>query len=390
MLTGKKCLTMSDMWQEVTAYFQNGPSSSNPLRFRTHLCLLQPPASRNGNLDYGFEVDEEAMTIFSCMGGTSRPPCTCKDLDELVEDMENFMSSCATPHPDDYTIHTEKSDTSIEEVALYTMRDTLQWWVTWQGSIGSHFWKHLYVAIITICDDVAIPPQDLANGTFRFLGYTLEDILDGLHSEGVHPDDIRELKMLTWRQFICQYLEKVHPRIRARLLSQTTMMTQFRVMTGNPQGAALTILASRATGPFSAAYDAVELAGIGVCLSLDIGKEARGVLQGEETETVAGKNRDLLKSELRWIYARSIELLDVQPLASLVRRFATSGFSYVLVMDRYLEWTRNTRIPMTPGLRHMIDSYRGLQSNHIPISVDEPAQGWHPMNECITTKGDPV
>jgi hypothetical protein len=186
-------------------------------------------------------------------------------------------------------------------------------------------------------------------------------VLNGLlHSENVDPDDVEELKMLLWRESIAQYLEKIHPQIRDRLLGKTTMMTPYRVRTANGEGAALVALAAKITGPLAPYYDLVELAGIGVCLSMDMAKEGLGILRGEPTETVAGDEREQLKSEIRWLYARTMEVLDKQSNAHLLRRFATSGFILPYLMDRYRERVWHTRAPIATDLECRIESYRSL------------------------------
>lgn len=185
-------------------------------------------------------------------------------------------------------------------------------------------------------------------------------MLKGLLSENVHPDDVQELKMLLWRESIGQYLEKIHPQIRDHLVGKTTMMTPYRVRTANGEGAALVALVAKIPGPLAPYYHLIELAGIGVCLSMDIAKEGLGIPRGEPTETVAGDHREQLKSEIRWLYARIMEAFDQQPNAHLLRRFATSGFILPYLMDRYRERVSHTRAPIPTKLRRRVESYESL------------------------------
>ncbi|KAJ6016352.1 hypothetical protein N7540_010943 [Penicillium herquei] len=352
---------MNHIWQEVKEHFQNSPRNSNPFRLRNHICDLKKPLTQNDSLRYGLEINEDSMAVFSAIGDTSCPPCNCDDFHELFKHIDSFMQSSSTSFAEDYEIHTRKDDTSSDEVAVYAMRDVLQWWAIWHGSLEHHHWKHMYVVFATLCDDISVPPQDLASGRYRVLGHTFADVLNGLRSEGVHPRDVRELEMLLWRGYIGQYLEKVDPEIRSQLLGKTTLMTQWRVMTANSDSVAILLLAARTRGPHVSSYDAVELASIAICFSMDLGKEALGVLRGEPTEAVAGGNRLQLKRELRWLYARTMESLDIHPSAPIIRQYATSGFIMTHLVDRYRERVRLTRFPLSCTVRNRIDSYRDLK-----------------------------
>lgn len=193
-------------------------------------------------------------------GDTSRAPCSCDSLNELSNQMDGFIQPNPTGHPEDYKLYTTKDDKSVEEAIFHAFRDTLQFWTIWHGSLESHRWKHMYIAFTSCCDDICIPPQDLRSWAFLVLG----------HSLTVHPDKLKELKMLIWREPIGQYQEEIHPTVPIQLLGKTTMMTRYRVMTANGEGAALVALATRTTGPLSSYYDLVEMAGIGVCLFMDM------------------------------------------------------------------------------------------------------------------------
>lgn len=344
---------MEYIWHAVKYYF----GESSILRFQTHCCDLQAPSEKSDNVYYGVEIDENAMCIFSGMGDACRPPCTCSDTNQLRDYIDKSIQAYPGKHEKDYTLHTAKGDTNIEEVCQYALRDALQWWVQWHGSLGGHRWKHLWVAFSTVSDDIAIPPQDLADGSFRLLGNRLSDVLAGLRSEGVHPDDVKLLEMHLLRQYIVQYLEKVDPELRRQVLAKTTLMTQFRVMTAGAQGAALVVLAARGVKSLGSKDRGIEMAGICNCLSMDIAKEVLGILRNERTESVAGDNREQLKRELRWIYLRSLECLDTHYNTTFLRRFATSGFHFVFLNDRYRERVRHVRYPITTDLRRLIISY---------------------------------
>jgi hypothetical protein len=355
---------MEPMWQAVKAYF-----GENPIRLHTHCCELRAPSVRNENIDFGVEIPEDVMGLFSAIGDTSKPPCTCDGIDALCHHIDDFIRASPGQRTEDYSLHSGKVDRTMEEVCQFAMRDSLQWWTIWHGSLEHHQWKHLYLAFCTISDDLVIPPEDLVNGSFRLLGHTLADVLHGLRTENVHPDDVQLLEMLIWRQYIIQYLEKVDDGLRPLLLGKTTLMTQFRVMTAGVHNVAIILLAARGAQSRGLTDTAVEMAAICDCLSMDIAKEALGILQGEKTESVAGRDRAHLKRELRWLYIRCVEFLDVQPGAAFLRRYATGGFIFVPLMDRYRERARKgARTPMSVDLRRRIKLYRAL----VPSATSVP------------------
>ncbi|KAJ5901466.1 hypothetical protein N7495_001994 [Penicillium taxi] len=356
---------MESMWQAVKTYF-----GENPIRLHIHYCELQTPSVRNENIDFGVEIPEDVMGLFSAIGDTCKPPCTCDKIDALCHHIDDFIRTSPDQQTQDYSLHSGKIDQTAEEVCQYAMRDSLQWWTIWHGSLEHHQWKHIYLAFCTISDDLVIPPQDLISGSFRLLGHTLADVLSGLRAENVHPDDLQLLEMLIWRQYIIQYVEKVDSRLRPLLLGNTTLMTQFRVMTAGVHNVAIILLAARGARSRGLTDAAVEMAAICDCLSMDIAKEAMGILQGEKTESVAGHDRAQLKRELRWLYIRCIEFLDLQPSAPFLRRYATGGFIFVPLMDRYRERAqKGARTPLSIDLDRRINSYRTL----VPSAASTPS-----------------
>jgi len=238
------------------------------------------------------------------------------------------------------------------------MRDTLSWWVHWGGTIrAADYWKLIYVALAAIPDDVQIHPRDFVDGTYRFLGHTWNDCREGLLAEGVPPETVLFVEMTLLRQVVTQYLEKVDPGLRPLLVSKTYLMTQYRVQTGNTLGCAALLLASEGLGSERLDDNALEMASIAQCLSMDMAKEAVGVLEGEKTETVVG-DRVQLKRELRWVYVRCLEYLDTQPNVHLLRRYATSGLHYVPMMDRYLERVRgHVRFPIREPVARLLEPF---------------------------------
>ncbi|KAH6984472.1 hypothetical protein BKA56DRAFT_482328 [Ilyonectria sp. MPI-CAGE-AT-0026] len=338
--------TTKDMWEAIKEYFGDGHVvESSPLRFNLHMCDMKGlSASANSSTPatrYGVEIIEEAMPLYSILGGTSPPPCTCFDM-ALI----------------DYVIISGKDDGGIDETCLYIMRDTLSWWVHWTGSLRpGDYWKQIYVAFAAIPDDLQAPPVDFLDGSFRFLGHSWEDCRQGLLGEGVSPAQVEFAEMCLWRQMLTQYLEKVDVDLLPMLRGKTSVMTQYRVHTANTLGCAALVLASEGIESLRVEDNELEAASIAQCLSMDMAKEALGILQGERTETVAG-HRIQLKSELRWVYVRCMDCLNSGRNAHILRRFSSAGLHYVPMMDRYLERVRgNKRFPISEGQARILTPF---------------------------------
>lgn len=156
------------------------------------------------------------------------------------------------------------------------------------------------------------------------------------------------------------------------LVQRTCVMSQFRVMTANTHGCASALLAARGISLHGERLNAaVEMASYGDALSMDMAKEALGLLQGEPAETTAGRDRARLTAELRWMYARSMEQLDLDDgSAPYLRRYASAGLHYVLLNDRYQERLMGfQRLRLTPVMDALIKSYRvGIS---VPLEVHE-------------------
>lgn len=368
---------MKELWDDLKVYFGDGfvPGSS-PLRYNVHFCTLHDPAPSTDSTRYGVELPEYAMPLFSVLGDSTAPPCTCYDMRSVIFHIDAFLASAPDRFPNDYEITSGKDDADINACSLYSMRDTLSWWIHWGGSLAQeNYWKLIYVALATIPDDVQIPPRDFVDGTYTYLGHTWDDCREGLLREGVPADQVKFAEMALVRQVITQYLEKVDPDLRSLLVSKTSLMTQYRVMTGNSLGCGVLFLASEGASVDGLTDDALEMASIAQCLSLDIAKEAMGVLEGEKTETVAG-NRKQLKRELRWVYARCMKYLETDRNAYLLRRHASSGLHFVPMMDRYLERVRgNRRFPIKESLARLLEPY--IRHDAVADDGDQTDGGKH-------------
>ena len=369
---------MKEIWETLKQFFGDGfvPGSA-PLRYDLHFCDMEEPSNKEKSMRYGVEIPEEAMPLFSVLGDTCPPPCSCQAITNVIEHIDRYLEDAPIHHVDDYTVTSGKDDGDINQVSLYIMRDTLSWWVHWGGSLHpNNYWKLIYVAFAPIPDDVQVHLRDFIDGTYRFLGHSWNDCRDGLLAEGVPSNLVKLAEMSLWRQMVTQYLEKVDPGLRPLLVSKTSLMTQYRVMTANTLGCAILLLASEGVIVHDLDDGALEIASIAQCLSMDMAKEALGVLEGEKTETVAGDRRQL-KRELRWVYVRCMKYLDSQPHADFLRRFASSGLHYVPMMDRYLERVRgHVRFPIKEAVARLLEPFikREPLSNELESEGDHIAQ----------------
>lgn len=228
-------MTLKQLWQMLKDYFGDGfVQGTAPLRYNVHLCETNR-APNNENVHIRVHIDEYAMPLLESLGEVVKSPCTCQDLaalcrhiDELVENQVPGLVS--VDHPDAYKIFSRKNEVSAKETCEYVLRDALQWWVHWHGSLDRQdFWKHTYLAFAAISDDLLIPPEHVLDGTFRLLGHSGQDISAGLLEEGVSPEEVLYLDMCMLRQYFVQYLEKVDPgdTIRKMTLEKTHVMLQW-------------------------------------------------------------------------------------------------------------------------------------------------------------------
>ncbi|KAG2413448.1 hypothetical protein HFD88_002637 [Aspergillus terreus] len=321
------------------------------------------------------------MSFFTLIGETSRPPCSCSKAQQVYQRMEHYIRTAPEHHADDYSIHTGKPDTTLEEVCLYSMRDAMQWWSHWYGTLEDHYWKKTLIGISTVPDDVMIPPQDLASGRFRFLGNSLSDILAGLRSEGMSPEDIILIEHYLLRQYIIQYLEKADSETMQMLRGNITLMLRWRGLTSFCAGASIAVVAARGIPLAAISNTGVELASVAQLIGLDICKETRGILQGEATETVVGAgDREQQKREMRWVQARLIERLNLCPEGNYLKPYATSSFRYFFMMDRYRERLIQRRLPLT-------DAQSRLLQRQIRAAGGVGDMGYRSGNETKHGKG---
>lgn len=120
-----------------------------------------------------------------------------------------------------------------------------------------------------------------------------------MRAEGVSAEDCLYMKMCVWRQYFAQYIEKADPDLRSLLIERIHLMSQFRIISANTHDCAAALLAARDVALEDKHNDAIEMSAYGDALSMELAKEALGLLQGEPTEATAGRERGRLKAELR-------------------------------------------------------------------------------------------
>ncbi|KAJ6482735.1 hypothetical protein C8R45DRAFT_830934 [Mycena sanguinolenta] len=348
-------LTLKQIWETLKNYFGDGYTiHSAPFRFNVHLCETQKVPVNNGNTFLGVNIDEDAMPLFGSLGETVKPPCTCGGM---------------------AAIYSGKNEVSVEETCAYSMRDALQWWVHWHdGSLArGDYWKHLYIGLTSVIDDILVPPEHILDGTFRFLGHTISNISTGMLSEGMSAEDVRYTEMCVWRGCFVQYIEKIDPKIRQLLLEKMHVMSQFYIAGANTHGVAAALLGARGVAFDGVRDEAVEMAAYGDGFSMHLMKEALGIMKGEPTDATEGGDRDRLQAELRWTYARTTNQLDTHELAKYLKKYASAGLHFVPLDDRYQERVEGGRRRMlTPQMRALIASYTVGPSG--PVHVEKSQQ----------------
>ncbi|KAJ6489994.1 hypothetical protein C8R45DRAFT_929283 [Mycena sanguinolenta] len=305
-------MTLKQIRETLKDYFGDGYIiHSAPFRFNVHLCETQKVPVDNDNVFLSVNIDEETMPLFGSLGHTVKPA------------LHTTWSARAPPIADAYKIFSGKNEASVEETWVYAMRHGLQWWMQWHDGTRKDYWKHLYVGWTAACDDILVPPERLVDGTFRSLGHTVSEMISGMLSDrgrSIHGD---------------VSVARIDPKIRELLLEKTHVMSQFQIVNANVQGCAAAVLAARGIAFDGVRDEAVEMAALADCFSMNIAKEGFGLMKGEPTETTAGRDRGRLKAELRWMYARTMDQLDPHELAKYLKKFASSGLHAVLLIDRY-------------------------------------------------------
>lgn len=97
------------------------------------MCREEALPTQTGNGYHGLDISWGMMGLFTSIGHSSPPQCTCSDLNDLSQEIDHFIENYSTGHGGDYMLHTGKNDESEKEAINYAFRDTLLFWSIWNG-----------------------------------------------------------------------------------------------------------------------------------------------------------------------------------------------------------------------------------------------------------------
>lgn len=279
------------------------------------------------------------------------------EMHQAAESLRKEINNISQEEPacltEDRSILTNKGSASMNELCFYVMRDTIQWWLHWNGSLDSHYWKHLYVAFCTTPEDLFIHPKQLLNGEFRVLGNSLSDVLDGLHKEKVNPERVAFMEMSLLRQYLFQAMSKQEPQFDPKLCNKTDFAVAWRHITANTYGVTMAILAAKESDPSGIVDIAARMTPMADAISMQLINESNSTPDIEAPRD----NQQCVMSELLEVYSRYMALLGLQPSAPLLSRSVSSGTHFVPTMDAFRERIKNVHFPTSASLRLRINSY---------------------------------
>ncbi|KAJ5936801.1 hypothetical protein N7466_003251 [Penicillium verhagenii] len=249
------------------------------------------------------------------------------------------------------------TNTSGNDVNIYAMRDALQWWRHWHGSLEHNYWKHVYLAFTIIPEDVTIHPLELLTGDFRLLGHSATEVWEGLHKENVQADTIAFMEMCLLRQYIAQYLAKrqeCEQDINKILRTTPALSSSWRDITANTHGATVALLAANRAEDIGIIESAIHMTIVVDNLSMNM---LGGALVRDTGAPVARERQRCSKYELQGVYMKYMELLDLHPSSPLLSRSVSSGLHFAPGMDGCRERVKGVRIPMTASWRRVVEFY---------------------------------
>ncbi|KAJ5936066.1 hypothetical protein N7454_005364 [Penicillium verhagenii] len=292
---------------------------------------------------------EELKTICS----SSNPRQAVNDLHRVIRhDLEPIPTPNACTN-----LPLFPTNTSSNDVNIYAMRDALQWWRHWHGSLERNYWKHVYLAFTVIPEDITIHPLELLTGDFRLLGHSITEVWEGLHEENVQPDTIAFMEMCLLRQYIAQYLAKRQEReqdIDEILRTTPALGSSWRDITANTHGATVALLAANRAEDIGIIESAIHMTIVVDNLSMNM---LGGALVRDMGAPVARERQRGSKYELQGVYMKYMELLDLHPSSPLLGRSVSSGLHFAPGMDGCRERVKGVRIPMTASWRRAVGFY---------------------------------
>lgn len=287
-----------------------------------------------------------------------RTICSNPDPHQAVQGLHSIICNYPRPSSIFQTTHCslrkDTGCTSVDNAALYAMRDAVQWWRHWHGSLEGHYWQHVYVAFSTISEDVTVPPFYLLNGDFRLLGHSVAEMWDGMRQENIDSDSIAFMELSLLRQYIVQFFNKQEIDINARLSLNPALATNWRDFAANTHGVTVALLTAHhkeSIGIFNAAVhmtllvDILSMSLVGKAIDIDMG-------------TSSFRDKKLpLERAFPGVYLGYMECLNIQPSAPILARSVSSGKHFVPTMDGYRERVKRQRFPIFDSMRRALDFY---------------------------------
>ncbi|KAJ5741059.1 hypothetical protein N7493_000931 [Penicillium malachiteum] len=271
---------------------------------------------------------------------------------ESLHSLIRSVTDITTSHTKDYSSPSHAVSISTGDLAVYAMRDAIQWWAHWDRSMKDDYWKRLYIAFSTIPEDLIIPPQHLLDGEFRLLGNSFADLMNGLRTESVAADNIAFMEKCLLQQYLVQYLDKTDPKFRNIMRSDSECQARWRDIMANTYGSTAALLAankSKSVGLFGTALQMTitmdTLAMEQVCHSL-----IPATMDSQDY-------RQCSEPEFRGVYLQYMNLLHMIPTAPLLSRSVSSGLHFIPSMDGARERRKSVRFPMSVSLLNKVRSY---------------------------------
>jgi hypothetical protein len=277
--------------------------------------------------------------------------CQAIKILHMIIDATAEMAPLSRTH--DYSLCTRMGDTSIDEIAAYSMRDAIQWWEHWYGSLVGNHWKHIYLAFSTIPEDIVIPPQHLLDGTFCLLGNSFSDMLSGLRKENVPEDAIAFMEKCILRQYIAQYIEKQDTEPGRQLGFDTQYRARWRDTLANTYGATTCLLVANKSESLGVISTGIQMTVLMDKLSEKVASNPLITADSLEFR----RHRQNPDPEFQEVYSQYLKILDVIPTAPLLSRSVLSGLHVIPHMDGARERVKQTRFPMSTSLHNKVYSY---------------------------------
>jgi hypothetical protein len=268
----------------------------------------------------------------------------------------------------DYSGWTRKNDTTATQTTINACRDSIQWMASWCGGRYADAPEALhYIAFSTICDDLCVPPLDLAHGRFGVYGRTMRDLAQSLDAHGWGLDGVHLILSLV-RQYIVQYAEKAEfhlspgpTGLHARLNGATGVWDSviYRTHTANTYGAAVAVSRIQDCGPATFGW----LMDSSICdaISMDLCKSALMIYSHDLHQPTAGGPERQRQTAYHSTYLDLIDDLADSGAPEPLIHFARAGFLFVQIQDRYQERRTGQRFPLSPAMTGALRSLFGDQ-----------------------------